>query len=144
MRNLFVIIIALTLAGCNGTHKITKNKNVTGVSPAASSPSPSYGVSPVNTTPDTSLSRTVTTSQCAKDFAVLKKLNTDLFLVYQGQFDEINKSYRFYETNTGLLSKDPKELINVELNSKLDLVCSRVKNTVYDIIQKKIKIISDM
>lgn len=83
-------------------------------------------------------------NQCVKDFAVLKGLNASAFSTYRGQFDDINRVYALYQRDAANLGKDPKELLSMELSSKLNQVCSRVKYSVYTEVQKKLFPVSEL
>ena len=83
-------------------------------------------------------------SECINNFNVLRKVDPDKFMLYQKQFTEINKSYDFYDKTSTILDKDHKELIAMEANSKLHLICARVKNAAYAGIEKKMYAISQL
>lgn len=83
-------------------------------------------------------------NQCVKDFAVLKGLSPAAFTTYRGQFDDINRVYALYQRDAANLGKDPKELLSMELSSKLNQVCSRVKYAVYTEVQKKLFTVSEL
>ncbi|MBJ8872715.1 hypothetical protein I5421_22000 [Citrobacter braakii] len=82
--------------------------------------------------------------ECINNFNVLQKVDPDKFMLYQKQFAEINKSYDFFDKNAMIMDKDPKELMSMEANSKLHLICSRVKNAAYAGIEKKMYAISQL
>ncbi|MFA3760587.1 hypothetical protein [Yersinia sp. 2466 StPb PI] len=85
-----------------------------------------------------------TSNQCVNDFSVLKKLNTDEFGVFRGQFEQINHMYAFLDQNRNILDDDPKQLISLELNSKLKMVCARVRHTTFNEVQRKVNVIAKL
>ncbi|PVZ79425.1 hypothetical protein C9426_33690 [Serratia sp. S1B] len=80
--------------------------------------------------------------QCVNNFAVVKKLNTNDFGTFRGQFDQINGMYSFLEQNRNILGDDPKQLISLELDSKLKMVCARVRNSAFNEVQAKVNHLS--
>ncbi|MGE4802932.1 hypothetical protein AB8989_21545 [Yersinia hibernica] len=83
-----------------------------------------------------------TNDQCVNNFSMVKKLNTNEFGVFRGQFDKINDMYAFLEQNRNILDNDPKQLISLELDSKLKMVCARVRNTAFNEVQNKVNYLS--
>ncbi len=83
-----------------------------------------------------------TNDQCVNNFAVIKKLNANEFGVFRGQFEQINGMYSFLEQNRNILDNDPKQLISLELDSKLKMVCARVRNTAFNEVQAKVNHLS--
>lgn len=80
--------------------------------------------------------------QCVNNFSMVKKLNANDFAVFRGQFDKINDMYAFLEQNRNILDNDPKQLISLELDSKLKMVCARVRNTAFNEVQNKVNYLS--
>lgn len=80
--------------------------------------------------------------QCVDNFDLLKKLNYDAFTLYRKQFDNINASHNYYRDNEILMEHDPKELITLTLNDKLNMICDRVKSQTFVEIRKKMVAIS--
>ncbi|MDA5523147.1 hypothetical protein [Yersinia kristensenii] len=83
-----------------------------------------------------------TNDQCVNNFSMVKKLNANEFGVFRGQFDKINDMYAFLEQNRNILDNDPKQLISLELDSKLKMVCARVRNTAFNEVQSKVNYLS--
>lgn len=75
--------------------------------------------------------------ECINNFTILQKVDSEQFAVYRKQFDAINKTYEFYSQNAAIMDKDQKQLITMESNSKLNLICARVKNAAYAGVEKK-------
>lgn len=81
---------------------------------------------------------------CSKRFALLQKLNAEKFSNYRYQFEEINDAYFFYKRNSELMNKDSKELMASVLDSKLDMVCTRVDYASFVGIFGKLKKVMDL
>ncbi|MFS6817164.1 hypothetical protein [Citrobacter meridianamericanus] len=75
---------------------------------------------------------------CVTDFAALRDFNPATYSTYREQFDEINRVYAMYQQDVINLGKDPKELLSMELEAKLNQVCTRVKYSVYITVQKNL------
>ncbi|MTH47039.1 hypothetical protein GJV78_12385 [Escherichia alba] len=80
--------------------------------------------------------------QCTDNFDLLKKLNPTAFSIYRSQFDSINASYSYYSENEDLMEKDPKEVMTLTLNDKLNLICDRVKSQTFIEIRNRMNTIS--
>lgn len=80
--------------------------------------------------------------QCTDNFALLKELNPKAFAEYRAQFDRINASYGYYLENQPLMEKDPKEVMTLTLNDKLNLICDRVKSQTFIEIRERMATIS--
>jgi len=80
--------------------------------------------------------------QCVDNFDLLRKLNYDVFTTYKTQFDQINNNYDYYRVNQNLMEADPKELITMTLNDKLNMICERVKSQTFVEIRKKMQTVS--
>lgn len=82
--------------------------------------------------------------KCVDNFDMLKGLNYDAFNQYRAQFDKINASHAYFKSHESLMEHDPKELMTLTLNDKLNMVCERVKSQTFVEIQKKMKAISQI
>ncbi|KGT94730.1 hypothetical protein NG99_08490 [Erwinia typographi] len=82
--------------------------------------------------------------RCVDNFDMLKGLNYDAFNQYRAQFDKINNSHAYFKSHEGLMEQDPKELMTLTLNDKLNMVCEQVKSQAFLEIQKKMKVISQI
>jgi hypothetical protein len=80
--------------------------------------------------------------QCTDNFDLLKRLNPTAFTLYRSQFDAINASYSYYHENQALLEKDPREIMTLTLNDKLNLICDRVKSQTFTEIRNRMVTIS--
>ncbi|WP_067708971.1 MULTISPECIES: hypothetical protein [unclassified Erwinia] len=80
--------------------------------------------------------------QCVDNFDLLKSLNYEAFTMYRKQFDAINASHSYYKKNENLLEQDPRELMTLTLNDKLNLICDRVKSQTFVEIRKKMLAVS--
>ncbi|MDH2898062.1 hypothetical protein ACP3TB_08065 [Rahnella variigena] len=84
----------------------------------------------VPTIKDTSVNKG-TNNTCVNEFKALQRLSPHDFDIYQQQFNQLTKSYDVYKTNKGLINKDAQEILNIELDSKLKLICARVKGATF-------------
>ncbi|MBB6115050.1 hypothetical protein [Rahnella sp. Larv3_ips] len=74
---------------------------------------------------------------CLKEFEALGDLDPIGYDLYAKQFAEINKNYATYKSQGNNVNKDAKEILSLELDAKLQLVCARVKNSVFHSMQKR-------
>ncbi|QLK62114.1 hypothetical protein GE278_15630 [Enterobacteriaceae bacterium Kacie_13] len=74
---------------------------------------------------------------CNKEFVALGKLDPNAYALYTKQFAEINKSYATFKAQGDNLNKDAKEVLGLEIDAKLQLVCARVKNSAFQNMQKR-------
>ncbi|PKE31872.1 hypothetical protein CWS43_07475 [Rahnella sp. AA] len=74
---------------------------------------------------------------CLKEFTALGKLDPAAYLMYSKQFAELNKSYATFKSEGDNLNKDAKEVLGLELDAKLQLVCARVKNAAFHSMQNR-------
>lgn len=77
------------------------------------------------------------TQACLKEFTALGKLDPDAYSKYSKQFAELNKSYATFKSEGDNLNKDAKEVLGLELDAKLQLVCARVKNAAFHSMQNR-------
>ncbi|PHZ21679.1 hypothetical protein [Yersinia massiliensis] len=113
-----VLLASTVLAGCSTTAKVDAEKQTAAIIKKSAN------------------------DQCVNNFAMVKKLNANEFGVFRGQFDQINGMYAFLEQNRNILDDDPKQLISLELDSKLKMVCARVRNTAFNEVQQKVNYLS--
>lgn len=69
--------------------------------------------------------------QCYQMFTALKSLDNASFKKYQQQFSVINNNYAIYKKNQTLIDGNSAEIIKLELNDKVDIVCARVRSAVF-------------
>lgn len=74
---------------------------------------------------------------CLSEFTALKSLDKASYDLYSKQFAEINKSYATYKSQGDKLNKDAKEILGLEIDSKLQLICARVKNSAFRSMQDR-------
>jgi len=74
---------------------------------------------------------------CNKEFVALGKLDPNAYALYARQFAEINKSYATFKAQGDNLNKDAKEVLGLEIDTKLQLVCARVKNSAFKNMQNR-------
>lgn len=74
---------------------------------------------------------------CYQNINALKVLDKKSFDVYKKQFDKINELYVFYNKQKSQLDSESAEIIKLEVNSKLMVVCSRVRNAVFNVMNQQ-------
>jgi len=70
-------------------------------------------------------------------FTALKSLDNPTFKKYQQQFSVINNNYEVYKKNQSLIDGNSAEIIRLELNNKVDVVCARVRSAVFTSMAKR-------
>lgn len=75
--------------------------------------------------------------QCYQMFTALKSLDNPTFKKYQQQFSVINNNYEVYKKNQSLIDGNSAEIIRLELNNKVDVVCARVRSAVFTSMAKR-------
>lgn len=74
---------------------------------------------------------------CLKEFTALSSLDKGAYDLYSKQFAEINKNYAIYKSQSNNLNKDAKEVMSLELDTKLQVICARVKNAAFHSMQRR-------
>lgn len=110
IARLFVILPLLTLMGCTAPKSELKDK-----------------------------ASTVLTSEqsCINEFKALRNIDPVAYNVYQAQFSTLNATYDVYRKNEAQINKDSKEILGIELNNKLKLICARVKGASFKSMEKR-------
>lgn len=75
--------------------------------------------------------------QCYQMFSALQSLDAGTFKTYQKQFSIINNSYEIYKKNQSLIDSNAAEIISLELNNKIEVVCARVRSAVFTSMSKR-------
>lgn len=110
-----VILIALQLSGCSQSmHK-------------KSAPVPT----PVGNT------IAEQNNACANEFEALNRVSPETYNFYLGQFNELNNAYQIYKQNAAMVNKDARDTLGMELDSKLKLICARVKSATFQNMTKR-------
>ncbi|TKV10296.1 hypothetical protein FDX19_11555 [Citrobacter sp. wls619] len=74
---------------------------------------------------------------CYQSITTLKVLDKKSFDVYKKQFDKINELYVVYNKQKSQLDSESAEIIKLEVNNKLMVVCSRVRNAVFNVMNQQ-------
>ncbi|SCC30173.1 hypothetical protein GA0061071_11236 [Kosakonia oryzendophytica] len=69
--------------------------------------------------------------KCYDLLTALKGLDNATFQIYQQQFSTINKSYEVYKRNEKNIDKNSAEIMKLEIDNKINVVCSRVRSAVF-------------
>ena len=75
--------------------------------------------------------------QCFQMFSALKTLDNKTFKLYQHQFSVINENYEIYKKNQSLIDGNSAEIMRIELNNKVDVVCARVRSAMFSSMSKR-------
>lgn len=124
-RKVLILIMSSLLAACSAT----------GNKPS----SVKADISPTNEKLKTEKAES---KQCVDNFDLLKSLNYQAFTMYREQFDKITSSHNYYKENEVMMEHDPRELITLTLNDKLNMICDRVKSQTFVEIRKKMVAVS--
>lgn len=76
-------------------------------------------------------------TQCYQMFTALKLLDNASFKKFQHQFSVINNNYAIYKKNQSFIEGNSAEIIKLELNDKVDVVCARVRSAVFANMSKR-------
>lgn len=74
---------------------------------------------------------------CINEFKALKNIDPASYEIYQQQFSKVNQAYEVYRTNSLNVNKDSKEILGMQLNNKLKLICARVKDASFKNMEKR-------
>lgn len=76
-------------------------------------------------------------ASCMNEFAALQHIDPENYQYYLTQFKELNDAYQVYKQNANLMNKDAKEMLGLELDNKLQLVCARIKSAGFQNMTKR-------
>lgn len=82
--------------------------------------------------------------RCVNDFYVLKAMQDATYENYRSQFDSLNGNYRLYQSTAAKMDKDQKELFSMALDSKLVVLCARVKYSSFINVKSIVKDIDSL
>jgi hypothetical protein len=74
---------------------------------------------------------------CVNEFKALKNIDPTSYDIYQQQFSKVNQAYEVYRTNSPNINKDSKDILGMELNNKIKLICARVKDASFKNMEKR-------
>lgn len=82
--------------------------------------------------------------QCYELLTALKDLDNSAFETYQQQFNTINKSYEVYKKNRPIIDKNSAEIMKSEIDSKIEVVCSRVRSAVFTNMSSRANVLKQL
>lgn len=74
---------------------------------------------------------------CINEFKALQSLSATDYDLYQKQFSQLTKYYNIYKSNKEIVNKDAQEILSIELNAKLKLICARVRGAAFHAMDKR-------
>lgn len=83
-------------------------------------------------------------TECLNEFKTLSQIDPPTFTLYQGQFAKLNDAYDVYKKNGGQINKDARDMLGMELDAKLNVVCARVKSATFQNMAKRAKEIDSL
>lgn len=89
-------------------------------------------ITPVNTIQSTG-------NSCADNFNFLKLSNYSNYQSLSERYIEINNGYKFLKENREIMGEDARRIYTMNLDMKLDTICSEVESISFQLIQDKIK-----
>ena len=78
-------------------------------------------------------------NQCVDHFNFLRQVKDSKYQEFSRQYVEISNGYTFLNVNKNIMNSDAKEVFTMNLNMKLDTLCTKVNYTGFQVIQQKIK-----
>lgn len=121
------VVSALLLAACSsGTTTRTVDK------PVVQYAKENSAISPVKSIESTS-------NSCVDNFNFLRRAQASQYENLSTNYIKINDGYNFLRVNKNIMGEDARRIYTINLDMKLDTICSEVSYVSYQIIQKKIK-----
>lgn len=121
------VVSVLFLAACSsGTTTHTADK------PIVTYATESSAIVPVNSVASTS-------NTCIDNFNFLRRAGDSEYGRLSANYIKINDGFNFLRVNKNIMGEDAKRIYTMNLDMKLDTVCSEVSYVSYQLIQQKIK-----
>lgn len=105
-----IVTLSVLLSGCAGSSSVTKTGNIA-----------------------------ENKAECLNEFKTLSRIDPPSFAYYQSQFATLNDAYAVYKKNAGQMNKDARDMLGMELDAKLKVVCARVKSATFQNMDKRAK-----
>lgn len=84
-----------------------------------------------------------TGNSCADNFNFLKLSNYSNYESLSKRYIDINNGYKFLKENREIMGDDARRVYTMNLDMKLDTICSEVELISFQLIQDKIKSLND-
>lgn len=119
-KNLFSVLLAIMLlSGCAGFAK--KNSNIDNQTAAVESPVNKSGIL------FNGIIISSTNNECIDHLNLLKKTEPVKYQKYIKDYVMIMDDIKYWNINKNIMDSDSKNLLAMTLNTKLDLLCAKVK-----------------
>lgn len=86
----------------------------------------------INPTPTTG-------NQCVDNFNFLRQAGHDKYQDYSQKYIAVGNGYTFLNKNKNIMDKNAQQVYSMNLDMKLDTLCSKVNYAGYQLIRSKIK-----
>lgn len=80
-----------------------------------------------------------TNNPCIDQFTFIRGNKIDTYNNYSADYAKIGDGYRFLNVNQHIMGKEAKEVYTMQLDLKLDTLCSKAHYTSYQIIKEKMR-----
>lgn len=135
-KNLFSVLLAIMLlSGCAGFAK--KNSNIDNQTAAVESPVNKSGIL------FNGIIISSTNNKCIDHLNLLKKTEPVKYQKYIKDYVMIMDDIKYWNINKNIMDSDSKNLLAMALNTKLDLLCAKVKYNNFVSTKKKIQKLVD-
>lgn len=135
-KNLFSVLLAIMLlTGCVG--HASKNSNIDSKTVAVESPVEKSGIL------FNGIIISSTNNECIDHLNLLKKIEPVKYQKYIKDYVMIMDDIKYWNVNKNIMDSDSKNLLAMALNTKLDLLCARVKYNNFVSTKKKIQKLVD-
>jgi len=101
----------------------------------------SQTIVPINTTPTNSIPSS--NNKCMDNFDFLRRTEDPQYPKYSAEYIKIIDGYRFLKVNKNIMGEDAARIYAMALDKKMNTLCSEVNYISFQIVQKKIKEVSD-
>lgn len=126
------IVSVFFLASCSsGTNTHTTDKPIVRYFKESSA------IVPVNSVASTS-------NTCVDNFNFLRRAGDSEYDRLSKNYIKVNDEFNFLRVNKNIMGEDAKRIYTMNLDIKLDAICSEVSYISYQLIQKKIKELSNI
>ncbi|MBS0849577.1 hypothetical protein [Citrobacter sp. JGM124] len=131
LKSLFIVSVLFLTACSSNTVTRTADKPVVQYARENST------IVPVNSIESTS-------NSCVDNFNFLRRAGDSQYERLSSNYIKVNDGFHFLRVNKNIMGEDAKRIYTMNLNMKLDTICSEVNYASYQLIQKKIKDLSNI
>lgn len=121
------VVSVLFLAACSsGTVTHTANKPIVTYAKESST------IVPVQSVASTS-------NACVDNFNFLRRAGASQYETLSRNYIKVNDGFNFLRVNKNIMGEDARRIYSMNLDMKLDTICSEVNYVSYKLVQEKIK-----